>query len=407
MTGSLQTKKFKSGVSYYYVKINYKDAKTAQWKIKWVATGILAAPGNKRIANKKVAEVLDQYSYLERESNLPKDILLSEYIDLWLSTQKHQIKQSSYEGYVYRANAIKRYFEGKQVVQITPKMVDDFYKYSLKYGKTNKKTKEKEPLSVRSVRSYGSILYAVYTQAMIDGLVITNPTDGIHVHGKKNKDYQEEYLFMTEEEISELLHFLSEHEMYRRLVPIAFMGAYYGMRRSEILGLKWSTIDFKKKTISIQHTVVRVKNLHKSDITKTPAGKRVLNLFPTAESCLLGVKEMQEIRKKFYKDSYQNTDGYVFTWEDGRTYDPDYITKLFGKATKAFGRPEITLHKLRHSCASMLINKGWDIKKLQYWLGHEDTTTTLDIYAHFNKQRLNASTNDLSEISMASADLFS
>ena len=75
--------------------------------------------------------------------------------------------------------------------------------------------------------------------------------------------------------------------------------------------------------------------------------------------------------------------------------------------TKDFGRPEISLHKLRHSCASMLINKGWDIKKLQYWLGHADTQTTLNIYAHFNRMRLNTSENDLSEISLVSAELFS
>lgn len=54
----------------------------------------------------------------------------------------------------------------------------------------------------------------------------------------------------------------------------------------------------------------------------------------------------------------------------------------------------------------MLINKGWDIKKLQYWLGHSDVQTTLNIYSHFNRHRLNTSENDLSEISLASAGLF-
>ncbi|MDE7310029.1 MAG: tyrosine-type recombinase/integrase [Eubacterium sp.] len=82
---------------------------------------------------------------------------------------------------------------------------------------------------------------------------------------------------------------------------------------------------------------------------------------------------------------YKNTDSYIFTWEDGTLYNPNYITKIFCKATKEFGRPEITLHNLRHSCASMLINRGWDLKKLQYWLGHMDTQTTLNIYAHFNR----------------------
>ena len=87
-------------------------------------------------------------------------------------------------------------------------------------------------------------------------------------------------------------------------------------------------------------------------------------------------------------------------------YDPNYVTRAFVHATKEFGRPEITLHKLRHSCASMLINKGWDVKRLQYWLGHSDVQTTMNIYAHFNKERMNANGNDLSQISEAAADPF-
>lgn len=189
-------------------------------------------------------------------------------------------------------------------------------------------------------------------------------------------------------------------------MPIAFMGAYYGLRRSEILGLRWSAVDFDKKLIHITHTVVHVKSIDESDNTKTPEGRRSLNLFPVAEKCLLQVKKEQEENREFFKGSYQNSEGYVFTWEDGRCYKPYYITSVFGKATADFGRPEITLHKLRHSCASMLINKGWDIKQLQYWLGHADTSTTLNIYSQYNKQRLNSCDNDLNDISNAAADLF-
>lgn len=165
-------------------------------------------------------------------------------------------------------------------------------------------------------------------------------------------------------------------------------------------------MDFEKKTLSVNYTVVRVKTVTATNSTKTHSSKRVLNLFDTAEKCLLQIKKEQEKNKAFFKNTYQNKEGYIFTWEDGRTYDPNYITRIFNQATKEFGRPEITLHKLRHSCASMLINKGWDIKKLQYWLGHQDTATTLNIYSHFDRQRLNTSVNDLSEISLATADLF-
>lgn len=406
MTGIITTKKFNSGASYYYIKLSYKDAKTLEWKVKWVSTGLPVVPGNKRKANAMLVACFDEYAYLERLTDIPKDILLNDYLDIWLEDKKTQVKQSTYEGYVFRVRAIQHYFEGKQLVKITPKMLDEFYKYSSKYGKVNKKTGAREPLAVRSVRSYSSILYSAFTQALIDNLISVNPAVGLRVHGKKNKDYQEEYLFLTEEEISDLLHFLSRHEQYQRLVPITFMGAYYGLRRSEIMGLRWSAINWKKKTISINHTVVRVKTLNISDSTKTAAGKRTLTIFPTAEACLKQLLQEQEENKAFFQSAYQNKDGYIFTWEDGRLYDPDYISKLFCRATRDFGRPEITLHKLRHSCASMLINKGWDIKKLQYWLGHEDSAVTLDIYSHFYKQRLNTSENDLSEISLAASDLF-
>lgn len=327
-------------------------------------------------------------------------------MDYWLEGKKGQLKRSTYEGYVFRVKRIKQYFEEKnlRLVDVTPKILDSYFKYALQYGKVNQKTKEHEPLSVRSVRSYKSILYSVFSDAMINGIVKQNPVAGLTVYGKKSKEYSEEYLFMTEEEISELLHFLSQY--YPRLLGIAFFAAYYGLRRSEILGLKWKAVDYKKRTITINHTVVRVKTIQADDSTKSQSGRRTLNLFPTAESCLQRIRDEQTINKKFYKNDYKNQDGYIFTWEDGSQYDPNYISQTFGKATKAFGRPEITLHKLRHSCASMLINKGWDIKKLQYWLGHTDTQTTLNIYSHFNKQRLNTSENDLSEISMATADLF-
>lgn len=410
MTGSLQVKKLNSGKSYYYVRLSYKDARTGQWKTKALAIK-LETKNNKKKAECMINDFIEQYSYLEELPNeydiaINPDILLNDYMDNWLQEKKRELKDSTYEGYVFRVNCIKKYFDAKRakVIDITPKMMDTFFKYCLKFVKVNQKTKEREPLSVRSVRSYKSILYAVFNQAVIDGLIRVNPVLGIKVHGKQNKEYSEEMLFLTEEDIADMLSFLSTE--YPRLLGIAFIGAYYGLRRSEILGLKWNAIDTDKKTISINHTIVRVKTIRAEDSTKTQSSKRALNLFPTAEKCLEQIKEEQQYNRNFFGNDYKNKDGYIFTWEDGTCYDPDYISKLFSKAMKKFGHPEISLHKLRHSCASMLINKGWDIKKLQYWLGHSDAQTTLNIYSHFNKQRLNTSENDLSEISLASANLF-
>ncbi|MCD7957052.1 MAG: tyrosine-type recombinase/integrase [Lachnospiraceae bacterium] len=71
-----------------------------------------------------------------------------------------------------------------------------------------------------------------------------------------------------------------------------------------------------------------------------------------------------------------------------------------------FGRPEITLHKLRYTCASLLIDKGWDVKKVQYWLGDSDAATVMNIYAQYMRHKSNVAENDLTEMTNCVADLF-
>lgn len=413
MTGTLITKKNTSGQSYYYIKLSYKDPISHKWRQKMVATH-LEEKGNKRKAEMLKNEAITKYSYLEMlpeeyNTDIDPDISLCDYLNNWLHRKKSEVKLSTYESYVYRASQISSYFTvtNPRLKDVTARMVDKFITYLLQYGKKDQKTSERGPLCVRTVRSIKSILLAVFNQAAVDGLVTSNPVSLVTVHGKKNKDFQEDMLFLTEPECKDLMHFLahSSNPNFHKLAPICFFGIYYGLRRSELLGLKWDAIDYDKKTIRIQHTVVRVKTTEASDSTKTVSSFRTLALFPRAEQCLAKIKEAQEANRKFFGSDYHNS-SYIFTWEDGRTYDPNYISKLFCKATKAYGRPEITLHKLRHTCASLLINKGWDVKKLQYWLGHSDTGTTLNIYSHFNKKRLNETPDDLEQLSESCDDLF-
>ena len=364
MKGTVQTKTTKKGIEYLYIYLDYTDPITHKWKQKAVSTG-LEAKGNKRRAEKMIQEYVEKYQYLEApqtDTEVSRHISLCDFLDYWLAGKKSELRQSTYEGYACRIHSIKDYFkkDNPELIALTPRDFNNFFRYALQYGKVNQKTHKREPLAVRSVRSYHSILHAVYSEAVVDGLMKTNPLDNVTVHGKKNREYNEELIFLTEEEISEVLHFMDRH--YPRLVGITFMGAYYGLRRSEILGLKWSAINWDKGTISISHTVVRVKSIMAEDATKTQAGHRELNLFDTARSCLLKIRQQQAQDRDFFGKEYANRDGYVFVWEDGHSYDPNYISRLFAKAMADFGRPEITLHKLRHTCCSLLINKGfWQV----------------------------------------------
>ena len=408
MKGTIQSKTTKKGVEYLYIYLSYCDPVTKRRKQKVVSTG-LTAKGNKRKAESMINGLIERYQYLEApqtDSSLNNHIGLCDFLDEFLENKKSELRQSTYEGYSCRIASIKKYFIQKnpELISLTPKDFNDFFKYSLKFGKINQKTHLREPLSVRTVRSYRSLLHAAYDEAIIIGLTKANPLDSVTVHGKKNQEYSKEYVFLTEEEIANVLRFMDKN--YPQLVGITFMGAYYGLRRSEILGLKWSAINWEKGIISIQHTVVRVKTVVAEDATKTLSGSRELNLFDTARNCLLKIKRQQDENKSFFGRGYANQEGYIFTWEDGHTYDPNYVSHLFSKAMEEYGRPEITLHKLRHTCCSLLINKGWDLKKLQYWMGHSDASTTLNIYSHFNRKRLNESQNDLNSISASVSDLF-
>lgn len=134
--------------------------------------------------------------------------------------------------------------------------------------------------------------------------------------------------------------------------------------------------------------MVKVKTVIEKQLTKTRSSHRTLPLFHNAYQCLMQVKRVQDEYKKFFGNTYKTDNDYIFTKEDGSCYDPDLLSKQFARATKRYGRPEISLHNLRHSCASMAINRGWDVKQLQYWLGHSDIQTTLNIYAHYDKHRL-------------------
>ncbi|MBQ7507106.1 MAG: site-specific integrase [Lachnospiraceae bacterium] len=413
MTGTVITKKHKSGRTYLYVKLSYKEPGTGKWQQKVVGTG-LEERGNRRKAAEKVPEMIQKYAYLENPYHIltetDRDITLCRYAELWLEGKKPDLEITTFEEYRIRIDKIKAYFSATdpKLVDVTPHDLDVFMKYLRNYGKVNQKTREREPMAVRSVRSVRSILSSIYSQAIIDGLVVYNPVLPVVVHGKKNRDYEEKLLFLTESECKDFLSFLAlpENKLFHRLVPMAFFGIYYGLRRSEMLGLKWDAVLSEKRLIRIQHTVVRVRETIAKDRTKTVNGFRDLALFDTAVECLKKLKAEQEENRQFFGDAYQNDAGYVFTWEDGRSYDPNYISRTFKKASKKFGRPEITFHKLRHTCASLLIGKGWDIKKVQYWLGQAEPTITLRIYAHYDRQHMNEAPDDLDDMTEGLDQLF-
>ena len=172
-------------------------------------------------------------------------------------------------------------------------------------------------------------------------------------------------------------------------IPI-FLGAFYGLRRSEAIGLKWDAIDFQNDTITIRHTVTSCcidgKKIQEArDTTKTKSSMRTLPLVPIFKELLLEKKgqqtEYQRVCGKSYDKRYLD---YICVDEMGTLISPNYLTDSFPKLLEKNGLRRIRYHDLRHSCASLLLANGVPMKQIQEWLGHSDFSITANVYAHLD-----------------------
>ena len=188
-----------------------------------------------------------------------------------------------------------------------------------------------------------------------------------------------------------LMEQLSTIDQFRlKLELVVLVAAFYGLRRGEVLGLKWDAIDFERNTITIKRTVASVNidgkvTIIEQDSAKTKSSLRTLPLVSQFREYFLSVKEAQKENKKVCGNSYDYShDGYVFVDALGRRMKPDYISSTFSVLLEKKGLKRIRFHDLRHSCASLLLANGVPMKQIQEWLGHSDFNTTANIYAHLD-----------------------
>ena len=171
-------------------------------------------------------------------------------------------------------------------------------------------------------------------------------------------------------------------------VPILFAGIY-GLRRSEVLGIKWDAIDFEADTFVIKHTVTKIKGRKENqiiqckDLTKSKYGYRTYPLTTEMKQALSRLKIRIEINKRcVYKNKYiQQTKDYVCVKENGELIKPDYLTKRFQELSKENDLRKIRLHDLRHSVGSLLAANNVNIRQIQDFLGHGSIRST-ERYSH-------------------------
>jgi integrase len=183
--------------------------------------------------------------------------------------------------------------------------------------------------------------------------------------------------FYDEAQIRQLLEIMKDEPMY----TVVVLTAFYGLRRSEVLGLKWGSVDLTNGTMTICSTVVEYRKIYEKDRTKTAASRRTLPLTPDIRAHLEQVYAEQQSDRVFFGNTYVENN-YVCKRKDGSAFRPNYVTERFYKLIRRHDMPPIRFHDLRHSAATMLLACGFSLKEIQEWLGHSDISTTSNIYAH-------------------------
>ncbi len=210
----------------------------------------------------------------------------------------------------------------------------------------------------------------------------SNPVDKV----EKPKKGHFESDVLTKEELNQLFEVVKG----TNLELAVLMAAFYGMRREEVVGLKWKAIDFENKTITIKSVVTQTcidgkQILDQKDNPKTKSSTRTFPLVPRFEEILLRMKKHQAYYREICGNCYNNEyKEYVYVNELGELIKPGYITQRFRKILDDNGFKHIRFHDLRHSCATLLYANGVALKDIQLWLGHSDIATTSNIYTHLD-----------------------
>jgi integrase len=292
-----------------------------------------------------------------------KNMSVKEYLNHWL--EEYARKNVSHTTFKKYENAVEKavpHIGYLKLINVKPVHVQKLFNDLSDLG-----------LSSSSCATYFRALKTVFNMAVKWQIIYFNPFNSINSPKESNKKID----VLTQDEVNYLPKNSKDHPIY----PVLLIVISCGLRRGEILGLQWSNINFLNSTIYVENNLTQSNSKIQLGETKTSAGKRAVSV-PNSV-----LKELKEIRKKQKKNklllgkAYEDSD-YVCTWQDGRIFRPDYITKVFPKILKELDLPIVRFHYLRHSHASLLLRQGIQTKVVQERLCHSNISITLDTYSH-------------------------
>jgi integrase len=292
---------------------------------------------------------------------------LGEYLDRWLSDSvRGTVRPSTYERHeaIIRLH-IKSSLGRVGIKKLTPAHVRGFYREKLDSG-----------LAPATVRKIHSTLHKALSQALSDGLV---PRNAAAVEAPRPTP--DEIHPLSEGEARTFLE--SARASTDRFEALYVVAITTGLRRGELLGLRWKDVDLERGTLRVGRALVREGGRHVLGETKTKRGRRQINLTHRTVNALKAHRKKQREEKMRRAGLYKDC-GLVFASGVGTPVNPrNLIRRSFKPLLEEAGLPEIRFHDLRHTCATLLLGRGVHPKIVQELLGHATIAMTLDTYSHY------------------------
>ncbi len=289
---------------------------------------------------------------------------LRDYLEDWIeNVHKDKLRVSAYVKYKKLIKYIVADLGEVRLQKLTAEQVRRFYT-----------KKAQEGLSSKTINSIHGVLHLALDNAVRWNYVSRNVCDLV----TPPRIVSREVTPLTLDQAQMLLRSVREH----RLEVLLTMAVVTGMRRGELLALRWSNIDFERRTLQVLHTVDYIpKYGYVETEPKTAAGKRLINI-PTFLLDMLKQHRVQQLEQRLQQgDAWENRD-LVFPDLQGGYFNPNYLLRMFKKLLIEAGVPHMHFHDLRHSAATILLSMGVNMKVIQELLGHSDIAITLGRYSH-------------------------
>jgi integrase len=300
----------------------------------------------------------------------PSRLTVGAYLtELWLPSMASQVRATTLGGYRHNVRAyIVPRLGDIPLQRLTTARVGAFYGELVASG-----GQKGRPLSPKTVRYVHTTLRRALRDAVADGLVVRN----VAAQARPPRARRVEMHTWTAAEVGAFLASVREDRLYAAWLLLATLG----LRRGELLGLRWPDVDLTSGRIAIRNTLVMVDGKPAMAEPKTAKGRRSLTLAPQVLEAVRVHRAHQAAERLSWGADYTDS-GLVVTTEDGRPMHPESLSSLFVRQAKRAGLSPIRLHDLRHSVASILLAQGVHPKVVSEQLGHATIALTLDTYSH-------------------------